>query len=901
MKFLKRDKRILLIFLISFPMIMILGSSIINAKGGPFIPEPHADNDWHWEVDVGDQMYFEGKFIIANASTGEITMMWKDIWIYNITSIENVTVDWLGSTLVSQVNATQNYYNVTSAQLVAYGPSSEIALFGYNSTDPITHRIRAGMSGLPLILPINGTSGLQVDILDDIINETYYTPMAQMGIYNLFDFYFSNPISNNIYFSNSTDNFFTSGFYYNNGTLNTGSAYMKVQMGNGTMTVNATMTQVFDYDITDEVQWGVNIGDTFVYDWYDGSDWFDIADEVLVNITDISEEMFEKNKNGFSEEPIQMAYQIVSADLFLWNGTDYEQVEWDIPVGIANNFYPQYFDMSGPNLFNFLYPISAGKDDFLFMWNNDTLRIWEAPFDEFYYTENGYFESYLVNSTGNGYVWNIVDKATGIVQSNLMVQDSNVLHYEIKTQTLVNWSVNVGDTIYYKNNGEEFQEIRATITGLYNAYANMSAMIEYYATMGITINLPMEQPEFQFFSYLDASFELWDAITQSWIPDTTHPFVMANIYWPISPMSFQFGPPLLLPEGTTSSELNTIFDFFGDIYDDIIYSPGYVAMTNTTLDRTLHFHFNETTGRVNMMYGWNKNPGPVSQWSYMSIYPKFYRALNIGSNSFTMKTDFPTGIVIDFDLNISGTGEAIIYNFFDKNPVNVSLPEGTPLGYFDQLHTNYTAISGNITMTITLPPSINVSEMIFFFYAYNMSGSYNWDAPPPEFYLNSVTFDTITNSIIIEMEPFMFYRGIVSGIAYVSIYKPSDFTLSSTADDPDDDGNFDLTWTSSTLADSYNIYQYDSFITEINGSLTTVATGVTSLTFPQTGYTNGTYYFIVEAVNSYGVTISNCIVIIVAVPPSAVSREIPGYDLFLISLIVIMVSGLFIKKFRKKK
>ncbi|MFW9822492.1 MAG: hypothetical protein ACFFE4_06135 [Candidatus Thorarchaeota archaeon] len=771
MKFLKRDKRILLIFLILFPMIMILGSFIINAKGGPFIPEPHADNEWHWDVDVGDQMYFEGEFIIANASTGEITMMWKDIWIYNITSIENVTVDWLGSTLVSQVNATQNYYNVTSAQLVAYDPSSEIALFGYNSTDPITHRIRAGMSGLPLILPINGTSGLQVDILDDIINETYYTPMAQMGIYNPFDFYYSNPISNNIYFSNSTDGFFTSGFYYNNGTMNTGSVYMKVQMGNGTMTVNATMTQVFDYDITDEVQWGVNTGDTFVYDWYEGSGWIDDAEQVLVNITDISDEMFEKNKNGFSEDLVQMAYQVVSADLFLWNGTDYYQVEWDIPIGIANNFYPQYFDMSGPNLFNFIYPISAGKDDFLFMWNNDTLRIWNTPFDELYYTENGYFESILINSSGNEYVRNVVDKATGIVQSNFMVQSGYTLFFEIKTQSIVDWDVIAGDSIYYKDNGYEFRDIKATILGSRTVYVNMSAFFADLMAMGVTMTLPTGQPEFQFYSYLEALIEVWDPGTQTWIPDTIRPWAIANIYWPISPLSFESGAPLLMPRGTSSSELNIIFDFFSSIYDDITYSPGLVVLRNSTLDRALNFYFDEATGRVTMMYGWSNNPGPFSQWNYMSVYPKFYRPLSVGSNSFTLNTDFPTGLTISVDVNIgpTGTGAALIYNYFDMNPVNVSLPTGTPIAYFDQLFANYTLISGNVTMTIVLPPSIDLDKMVFLFYAFNMSGMHDWEPAPPDFYVNSVTYLNATNTIIIEMEPFMFFRGIVSAMAYVPI------------------------------------------------------------------------------------------------------------------------------------
>jgi len=771
MKFLKRDKRILLIFLVLFPTLMILSSLFTNVKGGPYVPESHADNEWHWDVDVGDQMYFEGEYILSNATTGEVFMMYKELMIYNITSIENITTNWLGSSQFSQVNATQCYYNVTSDKLEAYGPSSEIALFGYNSTDTISHRIRAGQSGMPFILPINGTNGLEVNVLDDIINESFYDPMSQFGGFNAFDYFESAPTSNRIYFSNSTDGFFAEGYYFDNGTINWGSVYLKVEMGNGPVLINVTMTRVFDYDITDEVQWGINIGDTFIYDWYEGSSSIEDADEFFVNITGFSETMFEKNKNSFSGNPIQMAYQVVHADIYEWNGTDYDQVEWDLPIGIANNFYPQYFDLGEPNPYNFLYPISSGKDDYLFMWNNDTLRIWNAPFDELYYNENGYFESLVINSTGNGYVRTIIDKITGIVQSNSIAQSGFISHYEIKSQTLVDWSVNIGDTIYYKDNGEDFRDIKATIVETRTVFVNMSAMIENFNTIGIYLTLPTNQPEFQFFSYLEALFEVWDSTSQSWIPDTSRPLAIANIYWPISPLSFEMGPPLLLPEGTTSSELTGIFDFFGNIYDDISYNPGHVVLRNTTINRDLNFHFDETSGRVKMMYGWSKTPGPGSEWNYMSIYPKFHQALPPGPNSFTFSTDFPSGTTVQVDVDIGPTsaGAALIYNYYTMNPVNESIPEGIVLAYVDQLFANYSAISGNITMTIILPLTIDVDKMVFFFYAFNMSGTLEWDAAPPEFYVDSVTLDNATNSVIIIMEPFMFAKGILSAMAYMTI------------------------------------------------------------------------------------------------------------------------------------
>jgi hypothetical protein len=192
------------------------------------------------------------------------------------------------------------------------------------------------------------------------------------------------------------------------------------------------------------------------------------------------------------------------------------------------------------------------------------------------------------------------------------------------------------------------------------------------------------------------------------------------------------------------------------------------------MNRDLNFHFDETSGRVTMMNGWSKTPGPDptgSEWNYMSIYPKFHQTIAPGSNSFTLSTDFPSGITVELDLDIgpAAPGAALIYNYFDKNPVDVSLPAGIPLAYFDQLLTDYTSISGNITMTITLPPSIDVSNMVFFFYAFNMNGTYEWDAAPPDFYVDYVTFNNATNQIIIKMEPFMFSNGIMSAMAYMTI------------------------------------------------------------------------------------------------------------------------------------
>ncbi len=95
---------------------------------------------------------------------------------------------------------------------------------------------------------------------------------------------------------------------------------------------------------------------------------------------------------------------------------------------------------------------------------------------------------------------------------------------------------------------------------------------------------------------------------------------------------------------------------------------------------------------------------------------------------------------------------------------------------------------------------------------------------------------------------------------------PSDFILSSNAGTPDDNGAFDLTWESSDGAQNYSVYRYSEYITEINGSLTSLINETENLTLPLSGYSNGTYYFIVVANNTYGSNLSNCIEVVVQIP-----------------------------------
>ncbi|MFX1535755.1 MAG: Ser-Thr-rich GPI-anchored membrane family protein, partial [Promethearchaeota archaeon] len=112
--------------------------------------------------------------------------------------------------------------------------------------------------------------------------------------------------------------------------------------------------------------------------------------------------------------------------------------------------------------------------------------------------------------------------------------------------------------------------------------------------------------------------------------------------------------------------------------------------------------------------------------------------------------------------------------------------------------------------------------------------------------------------------------------------RPGTFALSSPdAGTPDDDGNFNLAWAASVEAINYTVYRHSSYITVINENLTLLADGITDLNLPLSGYSDGTYYFIVVAHNQYGDTLSNCLQVdvlisnslIITIPDSSTSWE----------------------------
>lgn len=101
---------------------------------------------------------------------------------------------------------------------------------------------------------------------------------------------------------------------------------------------------------------------------------------------------------------------------------------------------------------------------------------------------------------------------------------------------------------------------------------------------------------------------------------------------------------------------------------------------------------------------------------------------------------------------------------------------------------------------------------------------------------------------------------------------PGVFYITTSAGNPDTDGIFNVNWTASAGAISYTVYRFDHPIIAINGSLTTVSSGLTSLGYHVSGLSSGVYYYAIGAINATGKTLSSGYIkatVLITVPPGS--------------------------------
>ncbi|MFX1501105.1 MAG: hypothetical protein ACFFDH_09110, partial [Promethearchaeota archaeon] len=144
-----------------------------------------------------------------------------------------------------------------------------------------------------------------------------------------------------------------------------------------------------------------------------------------------------------------------------------------------------------------------------------------------------------------------------------------------------------------------------------------------------------------------------------------------------------------------------------------------------------------------------------------------------------------------------------------------------------------------------------------------------------QYFWEDITFDSIDNLYITGRNITSMAGDYDVFTAKLSVDFPARFSLTADCGAIDDDGIFNLNWTLAPRAVNYSIYRYNSYISEINGSLTLIVNQTQALSHPFNGYTNGTYYFKGLAFNNFGSSTSNCINVTVLIPPSEPS-ESPG-------------------------
>jgi len=113
-------------------------------------------------------------------------------------------------------------------------------------------------------------------------------------------------------------------------------------------------------------------------------------------------------------------------------------------------------------------------------------------------------------------------------------------------------------------------------------------------------------------------------------------------------------------------------------------------------------------------------------------------------------------------------------------------------------------------------------------------------------------------------------------------YPPFPFELTSNAENPDDDGSFKLEWEQSILAENYSVYFHTEYFTSIHENVSLIDENISFLNYSLFLQKSGYYYYIIVAKNRFGLRLSNCLEIIVALPPGSFNlssdAEDPDYD-----------------------
>nr|MDO8111174.1 PKD domain-containing protein [Candidatus Sigynarchaeota archaeon] len=243
--------------------------------------------------------------------------------------------------------------------------------------------------------------------------------------------------------------------------------------------------------------------------------------------------------------------------------------------------------------------------------------------------------------------------------------------------------------------------------------------------------------------------------------------------------------------------------------------------------------------------------------------------------------DTPTAYQWDFgDGTSNGTTENPVHQYSTAGTFTVILTITDADGDTNKMTlTNYITVVPDLVPTVSF--SANVSQIVtgqsISFTFGGMQGNtpttFNWtfgDGSPSSNTTNP-THQFVTPGNFMVQLTLMDADGDTSTTSHqievlAPLLPPGPLALSSDAGNPDEDGLFTLTWNASARAVNYTIYVHSSPITTINASVMVLASGLVNNSFLTARPSNGSYYFVVVAINEAGNTTSNCITVRVLIP-----------------------------------
>lgn len=507
--------------------------------------------------------------------TGELFTQYKYLEILEIASIVDINnYDLMGPTAVSQIKASRMFYNFSSdmTERIPYTSDFEIAVFGYNSTNAPNERFFAGeFQFAPLVLPLNDT-GLTSSLpaLTNIVNETFYHNVYKMGYINKFNTGgFQTNVKtgvDKIWYKNTTLGYYSNLTYYqNNGTLE--SADLKFLMwmeedGDGRwIVIEYELERVFDYDITDDIEWGINVGESYYFGYGDGES----NDEIKVDITNITKMNFDFEVFGdWTVQP----YQVVWGNKSFWDGSQYIFDDSDVPLGIANNYYPLHPMVLGDSsILPMFYPNNTKFDDWAFTFNNFTHEHWDMDIlihDETILEFIGREDDF--HATLN------IDNKTGILKL-MTFEEQGELEMILfrKNMTILPGAV------------PNYLELYSDLVGINRVFLNNLTMTDDTELLWAVLPVNPLEPEYGAFKYEIPGLELYIDV---YVNDTTKFDVSSN-----PNITIYYDTQVLVDLGIPESELRVYeWDFDTEMWEEHVgnYTINGNEINITNIDSSYH-------------------------------------------------------------------------------------------------------------------------------------------------------------------------------------------------------------------------------------------------------------------------------------------------------------------------